>query len=135
MDIGGLERPWKIETFWGYNCWLRSLDSATLWRREERKVMTLGITVVSANSAILVWFTLVCCVLAVFIRHLLPSFCIACVERFCLLFFPFQVSYLRQQESVPKLSWPMIQWQSSIYRKLPGFVVFSDHFFFFPSKD
>lgn len=52
MEMVGLVRPWKTEILWGSNRRFESLDSETLCRRDERKVMTLGITWGFSSSAI-----------------------------------------------------------------------------------
>jgi len=47
----GRVKPWKTEIFWWSCCLLRSLDSATLLSREERKDISLGITAGLSSSA------------------------------------------------------------------------------------
>jgi len=52
MEMVGQVKPWKTEIFWWSCCWwLRSLDSATLLSREERKDINLGITEGLSSSA------------------------------------------------------------------------------------
>lgn len=48
----GLVKPWKTEILLGSNRRFRSLDSATRSRRQERKLITLGITSGLSCSAI-----------------------------------------------------------------------------------
>lgn len=59
----GLVRPWNTEILCAPNREVVSLDSATRWRRQERKFMTLGITSGLSSSAIVV---------------LVESFCLCC---------------------------------------------------------
>lgn len=68
----GLDSPWKTEIFWGWNRRLRSFDSDTLSRREERKVMSLDITAGLSSSAIRRWRRKkrVCCNLEVEMMYL-----------------------------------------------------------------
>ena len=64
----GLVRPWNTEILCVSNREVVSLDSATRWRRQERKFMTLGITSGLSSSAIVV---------------LVESFCLCCMWFFC----------------------------------------------------
>lgn len=51
MEMEGLVRPWKAEIFWVLSFGLRSLEVATLWRREERKEMSSGSGIITSSSA------------------------------------------------------------------------------------
>lgn len=51
MEMEGLVRPWKAEIFWVWSFGLRSLEMATLWRREERKEMSSGSGIITSRSA------------------------------------------------------------------------------------
>lgn len=98
--MAGLVSPWNTEIFCAWNEGFRSFDSATRWRREERKSISFGISVGLSSSAIPLSLSSSVC-LRLWCWNTYKS----CLFLFCFSFFWKKVQY--QQQPV---GWSLV-WQ------------------------